>query len=39
LLAPPPDDWLTAWRVSRQLNNPRHEGKVCAEPVDPSDEA
>ncbi len=34
LLAPPPDDWLTAWRVSRQLNNPHHEGKVCAEPVD-----
>jgi putative SOS response-associated peptidase YedK len=34
LLVPPPDDWLTAWPVSRQLNNPRHEGVLCAEPVE-----
>jgi putative SOS response-associated peptidase YedK len=33
LLAPAPNDWLTEWTVSRQLNNPRHEAPECAEPV------
>ena len=33
LLAPAPNDWLTEWTVSRQLNNPRHEDPECAEPV------
>jgi len=33
LLAPAPNGWLTEWTVSRQLNNPRHEGPECAEPV------
>ena len=33
LLAPAPNDWLTEWTVSRQLNNPRHEGSSCAEPA------
>lgn len=36
LLAPAPNDWLTEWTVSRQLNNPRHEDPECAEPVNES---
>jgi len=24
---------LTEWKVSRELNNPRHEGAGCAMPV------
>ncbi len=34
LLAPAPEGLLTEWRVSRELNNPRHEGAGCAMPVD-----
>ena len=34
LLAPAPEGWLTEWPVSRELNNPRHEGLACAEAVE-----
>ena len=33
LLSPAPEDWLTEWPVSRQLNNPRHEGPDCSAPT------
>lgn len=33
LLVPAPDEGLAEWPVSRQLNNPRHEGPECAEPL------
>jgi putative SOS response-associated peptidase YedK len=33
LLTPAPEDLLTEWQVSRQLNNPQHEGASCAEPM------
>jgi len=33
LLSPAPEDWLTEWPVSRQLNNPRHEGPDCLVPT------
>lgn len=33
LLSPAPEDWLTEWQVSRQLNNPRHEGPNCSAPT------
>lgn len=33
LLSSAPNDWLTEWTVSRQLNNPRHEAPECAEQV------
>jgi len=28
-----PEDWLAEWPVIRALNNPRHEGPVCAAAV------
>jgi hypothetical protein len=31
--APTPEDWLAEWPVIRALNNPRHEGPVCAAAV------
>jgi putative SOS response-associated peptidase YedK len=34
LLAPAPEDWMTEWRVSRQLNNPRYEAAGCAMPLE-----
>ena len=34
LLAPAPEDLLTEWEVSRELNNPRHEGAGCALPLE-----
>jgi putative SOS response-associated peptidase YedK len=34
LLAPAPEDLLTEWKVSRELNNPRHEGAGCALPAE-----
>ncbi|MDP1927568.1 MAG: SOS response-associated peptidase family protein [Thiobacillus sp.] len=33
LLIPAPEDWLTEWKVSRGLNNPRHEGPDCGAPT------
>ena len=33
MLAPLPDDWLTAHPVSRLVNNPRNEGPKCIEEV------
>lgn len=33
LLAPAPEGLLTEWEVSRELNNPRHEGAGCALPI------
>jgi putative SOS response-associated peptidase YedK len=33
LLVPAPEDLLTEWEVSRELNNPRHEGAGCAMPL------
>lgn len=33
MLASAPEDLLTEWRVSRQLNNPRYEGASCADHV------
>lgn len=33
LLAPAPDDWLTAHAVGRQVNNPRHDQPDCIERV------
>jgi putative SOS response-associated peptidase YedK len=33
LLSPAPEDWLMEYLVSRALNNPRHEGPACSEPV------
>ncbi len=34
LLAPAPEGLLTEWKVSREINNPRHEGPRCAEQID-----
>ena len=31
MLAPLPDDWLTAHPVSKLVNNPRNEGPKCIE--------
>jgi putative SOS response-associated peptidase YedK len=36
LLVPTPEGLLTEWKVSRELNNPRHEGAGCALPVEKS---
>jgi putative SOS response-associated peptidase YedK len=33
MLAPLPDDWLTAHPVSKLVNNPRNEGPKCIEEV------
>jgi putative SOS response-associated peptidase YedK len=33
LLRPCPDDWLTAFRVSTRVNNPKNEGPACIEPA------
>jgi putative SOS response-associated peptidase YedK len=35
LLVPAPEELLTEWPVSRLVNNPKHEGPDCAEPVAP----
>lgn len=32
LLAPCPDDWLEAYPVSRDVNNPQHDGRALIEP-------
>ena len=34
LLAPAPEEGFTEWPVSRELNNPRHEGPACAAAVE-----
>jgi len=34
LLAPAPEEGFTVWPVSRELNNPRHEGPACAAAVE-----
>ena len=33
LLLPAPEDWLSAWPVSRALNNPQHDAPDCAAAV------
>ncbi|MGD9644582.1 MAG: SOS response-associated peptidase [Pirellulales bacterium] len=33
LLVPAPDDWLMARPVGTYVNNPRHDGRECVEPV------
>jgi putative SOS response-associated peptidase YedK len=33
MLAPLPDDWMTAHPVSRLVNNPRNDSPRCIEPV------
>ncbi len=34
LLVPAPEEGFTEWPVSRELNNPRHEGPACAAEVE-----
>ncbi|MGE0608592.1 MAG: SOS response-associated peptidase [Pirellulales bacterium] len=35
LLRPCPDDWLAAYPVSTEVNNPRHQGPELIEPAEP----